>query len=66
MSSNEQYETWHAVSWYLTRVTDKYGNILFSLDYERGAYAAQVFNCYLLDHIDEKGQGTSTSSSYSN
>lgn len=28
MSKNEQNESWHAMSWYLSRVTDRYGNEL--------------------------------------
>lgn len=36
----------HATSWYLTKVRDKYGNILYELTYERGTYVAQFYNLY--------------------
>lgn len=57
MSVNEDNETWHAAGWYLTKVTDKYGNDLYKLNYERGCYVIQVFNCYYFDTVDEKASG---------
>lgn len=57
MSRNEENESWHAMSWYLTKITDKYGNVLFTLDYERGAYVIQVFNSYYYDEVKEKVSG---------
>lgn len=57
MSRLENNEAWHAMSWYLSKVTDKYGNVLFKLDYTRGAYVIQVFNSYYDDTVREKVSG---------
>lgn len=66
MSKNEENESWHAQSWYLSKVTDRYGNILFKLDYDRGAYVIQVFNSYFRDDVKEKARGfLGTSMQYS-
>lgn len=43
---NEKQYSWNAMSWYLTRVTDKFGNELFNLKYNRGAYLMQMFLSY--------------------
>lgn len=65
MSANENNETWHASSWYLTKVADRYGNVLYKLHYQRGHYVIQVFNAYYSDYVDEKASGTlGTSFSY--
>lgn len=57
MSANEDDETWHASSWYLTKVADRFGNILYKLHYQRGAYIIQVFNAYYNDYVNEKATG---------
>lgn len=57
MSANEDNETWHASSWYLTKVADRFGNILYKLHYQRGAYIIQVFNAYYNDYVNEKATG---------
>ena len=57
MSANENNETWHASSWYLTKVVDRYGNVLYKLHYQRGHYVIQVFNAYYSDYVDEKASG---------
>ena len=57
MSANEDNETWHASSWYLTKVVDRLGNVLYKLHYQRGAYVIQVFNAYYNDYVDEKATG---------
>ena len=44
MTCDEDVYSWHPTSWYLTEVIDKYGNVLYSLTYERGRYIAQVYN----------------------
>lgn len=44
-------ESWRASSWYLTRVTDRFGNELFKLDYERGAYLMQIFFSHYFSSI---------------
>lgn len=55
MSLNEQNESWHAMSWYLTKVSDRHGNVLISLDYDRGAYIIQAYNSYEYNHVKEEG-----------
>ena len=57
ISLKEDTEGWHASGWYLTEVRDKYGNRLYKLDYNRGAYVIQVFNAYYDDQFDEKAKG---------
>lgn len=57
MSVSEYRECWHAMSWYLTKVSDKYGNELFSLKYKRGAYVIQVFNCSFSNGVYGKYSG---------
>lgn len=37
-------DSWTANSWYLKEVRDRFGNLLYSLEYERGYYIAQMFN----------------------
>lgn len=37
-------ESFHASTWYLTSIKDKYGNELFNLQYERGKFIAQFYN----------------------
>lgn len=64
MSENERNETWHASSWYLTKVTDRLGNVLYKLHYTRGQYVIQVFNAYDRDTFDEKAKGILPSSFY--
>lgn len=46
MSNVEDIYAWHASSWYLTNVSDKYGNVLFSLSYDRGPYVIQAYNAF--------------------
>ena len=48
MSKNEEVYAWHASSWYLTAVYDKYGRNLYSLSYTRGTYVIQAYNSYCL------------------
>jgi hypothetical protein len=57
MSISEHKECWHAMSWYLSKVTDRYGNVLFSLSYERGTYIIQVFNCSYTEGVYTKSTG---------
>lgn len=64
MSEGEDCETWHASCWYLTKVTDKYGNDLYKFSYVRGCYVIQVFNCYYSDTVDEKASGFLGASDY--
>ena len=57
MSESEDNESWHAMSWFLTKVLDRYGNTVYSLDYERGHYIMQVFNSYYYYEVKEKVSG---------
>ena len=57
MSKDEQTQSWRAMSWFLTKITDKYGNLLFSFDYDRSAYVIQVFNSYYADKEDQNASG---------
>lgn len=57
MSVNEDNESWHAMSWYLTKVLDKYNNELFRFEYNRSYYIIQVFNCYYRYTVKEKVTG---------
>lgn len=43
----------HAGSWYLTKISDKYGNMLYQLDYKRGCYIAQVYNMDYTSTVEE-------------
>lgn len=62
MSKAERIESWHASCWYLTKITDKFGNDLFSLSYERGAYVIQIFNCFYSDVEEQNAHGILSSS----
>lgn len=53
----ESVESWYATSWYLTKVKDKYGNTLFTLDYERGKFIAQLYNSASSIYVYEKAKG---------
>lgn len=43
---DDRLSSFIAKTWYLTRIKDKYGNILYDFKYERGAYLAQFINSY--------------------
>lgn len=45
-SINEDCESWKAVSWYLTKVSDKYGNVLYTFEYDRGYFLVNIYNIY--------------------
>lgn len=69
-SEEETVESFHAISWYLTKVKDKYGNLLYELNYERGKFIAQFYNTaysmYLLEHYRHSGLTTGNEFSDSN
>lgn len=44
MSDEEEVISWYPVSWYLKRISDRHGNTLYDLTYERGKYIIQVYN----------------------
>lgn len=43
MGDLEDVDGWLADAWYLTRVTDRFGNELYRLTYERGKFFAQFY-----------------------
>lgn len=56
MSVFEDIYSLHPTAWYLTKVKDRHGNTLFTLEYERGPFFAQFFNSwgykYYRAHMD--------------
>lgn len=44
MSHDSKHADWIACTWYLTRIEDRFGNILFTFDYERDYYIINIFN----------------------
>lgn len=48
----EKVLSWNAVSWYLKKVTDRLGNVLYTFNYSRGMFVAQLFLSYYQDAID--------------
>ena len=40
--SGSTANSWHATSWYLTKVKDRFGNVLYSFEYKRGTFITQV------------------------
>lgn len=61
----ENYNSWSANSWYLTKVEDKYGNVLFRLNYDRGSYTIQIFNAYNWTTYSQGGPGSKESGVFS-
>ncbi len=45
-TQDEQVCSWIAISWYLTRVTDRFGQELYHLTYSRGRFTAQFYHAY--------------------
>lgn len=43
-SSNEFRQYWTANSWYINKIVDRHGNILFQFEYQRGKFIAQLYN----------------------
>ncbi len=43
MSVDETSHPWVANTWYLKRVEDRFGNTLFTLEYERGKFITHIF-----------------------
>ena len=43
-SNREDEHSWIANSWYLTKVSDKFGNELYNLRYRRGCFTTQIYN----------------------
>lgn len=44
-----------ANAWYLHRVTDRFGNVLYGFEYERGCFMAQFYNYYERYIYDDSG-----------
>ena len=63
MGDNENSYSWIASSWYLTKVTDRLGNVLYELEYTRSPFCAQVFRNY---YRTEKTEQASTNFFLSN
>lgn len=40
----QRYNYWHGNSWYLTKVRNHYGKVLYTLQYERGPYIGEFYN----------------------
>ncbi len=43
MCSLQLLYSWNSTAWYLTKVTDRLGNVLYEFEYERGYYIAQPY-----------------------
>lgn len=62
--SSQQTEYLHAISWYLTSIKDRLGNLLYSLTYKRGKFIAQLFHegsAYSRSYSTNSGGGLSGS-----
>ena len=55
----ENERSWHAVTWNLKRVEDRFGNALYSFLYDRGKFMAQIFNSYegVSNHLQGSSEG---------
>lgn len=42
-TDREDYVPWTATSWFLTKVIDRFGNLLYNLEYVRGKFIAQLY-----------------------
>lgn len=55
MTSGEDYESWTAVSWYLTNVSDRFGNTLYQLHYKRWYFMPQFYYAGEFTGVTEHG-----------
>ena len=62
-SSNEKQVPWVATSWYLTKVQDRLGVVLYELTYCRGKFQAQLFRTTITTEIEVNGHSSSSTSS---
>lgn len=46
MGDRERVHPWLANSWYLTKIEDRHGNVLFNLYYTRGKFSVQFYNSF--------------------
>lgn len=53
-SSYEKIISWNAISWYLHRVTDRFGNELYTLNYNRGKFIVNIVQSYYSDSFNEE------------
>lgn len=64
------HPSWKANSWYLTEVRDKFSNIIYQLEYERGYFLARLYNSYYrtltTNNSDIGGAGSKTSGASDN
>lgn len=49
----EMHEFWVAKSWYLSRVEDRFGNVLYSFEYVRGKYLIQLYKGFAYDRYGD-------------
>lgn len=56
-TEHEKDEGFLASSWYLTKIKDKYDNVLYELEYERGAFIAQFYNIAYAYYLNEQAGG---------
>ncbi|MBO7609266.1 MAG: hypothetical protein J6S96_03570 [Muribaculaceae bacterium] len=54
-TQDENLASWIATSWYLTRVTDRFGQELYSFSYTRGPFMAQFAHAYEVSTINGTG-----------
>lgn len=50
--STDALDSWHASSWYLKKVIDRHGNMLYRFWYERGFFVAQIAHCFSYYEIE--------------
>lgn len=48
----EKVQSWYAVSWFLTKVTDRLGNVLYTFTYQRGKFLARLTRAYYSDNVE--------------
>ncbi len=54
----EDIASWLATSWYLTSVRDRLGNVLFTLEYNRGHFMTQIYNTAMFVSYKEHDQAS--------
>jgi len=65
MSDFENIDSWLASAWYLTKVEDRIGNVLYELQYERGPFTCQWTHFGETTSWEEHGYHASNISGYS-
>ena len=57
MAKSEAKASWLANSWYLTKVTDRHDNVLYTFEYERGYFMAQIMNSVIGEEVNNWDSG---------